>query len=147
MKIYFAGSIRGGREKRQDYFEIINYCKGFGEILTEHIGSDDIKNIGEQKSNESIYLRDIGWINDADFIIADVTIASLGVGYEIAFAEKLSKKILCIYDKNINSNISAMISGNSSFNCQSYNSLDEAKEIIKCYITKNFNGNEERKCD
>lgn len=79
-------------KKKQDYFEIINYCKRFGEFLTEHIRNVDIKNIDEQKSNESIYLRDMGWINDADFIIADVTIALLGVGYEITFAEKLSKK-------------------------------------------------------
>lgn len=137
MKIYFAGSIRGGREKQQDYFEIINYCKNFGKVLTEHIGNDNIANTGEQNSNEDIYLRDINWIKDSEIIIADVTIASLGVGYEIAFAEKLGKNILCIFDKKINSNISAMIYGNSNLYCQGYNNLDDAKVIIKCYLKKN----------
>jgi hypothetical protein len=37
MKIYFAGSIRGGREDAALYLEIIEYLKTFGEVLTEHI--------------------------------------------------------------------------------------------------------------
>lgn len=32
MKIYFAGSIRGGREDVALYLQIINYLKNFGEV-------------------------------------------------------------------------------------------------------------------
>jgi len=134
MKIYFAGSIRGGREKQQDYFEIIKFCGQFGEVLTEHVGDSNLKVNGEQKTDEYIYLRDVNWIEQSDIILADVTIASLGVGYEIAYAEKLNKNIICIYDKNTNNNISAMISGNKNLYCKGYNDLEEAKKIIQEHI-------------
>lgn len=126
--------IRGGREKQQDYYEIIDYCKTFGEVLTEHIGDSNLKIVGEQKDDEYIYSRDTNWIKEADIILADVTVASLGVGYEVGYAEKLGKRIICIYDKKINNNISAMISGNSNLLCEGYNSLDDAKDIINNYI-------------
>ncbi len=38
MRIYFAGSIRGGREDASLYLQIIDYLKTFGEVLTEHVG-------------------------------------------------------------------------------------------------------------
>ena len=134
MKIYFAASIRGGREKQNDYFELIEYCKNYGDVLTEHVGNSAVDNIGEHKSDKHIYLRDINWIKDADFIIADITIASLGVGYEIAFAETLNKSILCLYDARNNDKISAMIAGNEKVCCRKYKDLDEAKMIIKTFL-------------
>ena len=39
MKIYFAGSIRGGRKDVLIYNNIINYLLTKGEVLTEHIGN------------------------------------------------------------------------------------------------------------
>lgn len=30
MKIYFAGSIKGGREKQKEYYELIDYIKLYG---------------------------------------------------------------------------------------------------------------------
>ena len=134
MKIYFAGSIRGGREKQNDYFELIEYCKNFGDVLTEHVGSNAVDNIGEHKSDKHIYLRDVNWIKDADVIIADITIASLGVGYELGFAESLNKNILCVYDARTNKNISAMLVGNDRICCMEYRDLDEAKEIIFSFL-------------
>lgn len=38
-------------------------------------------------------------IEDSDLFIAEVSIPSLGLGIEIGRAEKMSKKILCIYQK------------------------------------------------
>ncbi len=92
MKIYFAGSIRGGREDREKYFKIIEYLKKHGEVLSEHIGSENIDHKGEKLSSEEIFNRDVEWIKKADVIIAEVSTPSLGVGYEICFAEELNKK-------------------------------------------------------
>ena len=41
-KIYFAGSIRGGREDAATYQRIINYIKRTDVVLTEHIGNNDL---------------------------------------------------------------------------------------------------------
>ena len=49
IKIYFAGSICGGREKVYDYKEIINVLKEYGDVLTEHISDENISNTGNSK--------------------------------------------------------------------------------------------------
>ena len=45
-KIYFAASIRGGRDDVELYRELINYMQTFGKVLTEHIGLDSLKASG-----------------------------------------------------------------------------------------------------
>lgn len=42
MKVYFAGSIRGGRTDAELYGRIISYIKKTDIVLTEHIGSKDL---------------------------------------------------------------------------------------------------------
>jgi hypothetical protein len=37
-KIYFAGSIRGGRDDLALYQRLIAYLQSLGTVLTEHIG-------------------------------------------------------------------------------------------------------------
>ncbi|HEX3095736.1 MAG TPA: nucleoside 2-deoxyribosyltransferase, partial [Patescibacteria group bacterium] len=91
MKIYFAGSITGGRDDQGLYLEIIDLLKNYGEVLTEHIGSSNISDQGEQvsMSGEDIFNRDVAWLEQAEVIVAEVTVISLGVGYELGIAEKL----------------------------------------------------------
>ena len=87
MKIYFAGSIRGGRDDADLYLEIIKYLKNFGEVLTEHVGDNLITSSGESSINDiGIHNRDMDWLISSDIIVAEVTNPSLGVGYEIGRA-------------------------------------------------------------
>ncbi len=58
MKIYFAGAIRGGGGDEELYSELINYLKKFGEVLTIHVGSNDLIDSRESThSNEEIFER------------------------------------------------------------------------------------------
>jgi len=82
-------------------------------------------------TDKEIYDRDISFINKSDIIIADVTIPSLGVGYEIAYAEKLDKKIFCLYYQEEGKKVSAMISGSPFLKVFSYKSEDEILVILK----------------
>jgi len=136
MKIYFAGSIRGGRDDSQKYFEIINHLKSYGHVLTEHVGDKSINELGEQcLSSEEIYIRDSKWLEEADIVIGDTSIPSLGVGYEIAKAENLGKKILCVFKKlEKGKEISAMIKGNKSITLKEYDNLVELFKIIDDFI-------------
>ena len=45
-KIYFAASIRGGRDDVELYRELILYMQTLGKVLTEHIGLDSLKSSG-----------------------------------------------------------------------------------------------------
>ena len=51
MKIYFAGSIRGGRDDKELYSQIIKLLSDYGTVLTEHIGSNGLSVMGEDMAS------------------------------------------------------------------------------------------------
>lgn len=131
MNIYFAGSIRGGREDIKKYQTIIKYLQTQGTVLTEHIGLEDIHSMGEaDKTDAYIYNRDIAWLNEADIIVAEVTHPSLGVGYELAYAEGQGVPVLCLFRTDAGNHLSAMIEGNPYFKVIEYTDINEVlKEL------------------
>ena len=88
MKIYFAGSIRGGRDDWQLYHEIVRRLSAYGEVLTEHVADSGLSQLGEVGGDREIYERDIEWLRQADRLVAEVTTPSLGVGYEVGRASE-----------------------------------------------------------
>ena len=49
-------------------------------------------------SDQEIHDRDLQWIIESDMLVAEVTIPSLGVGYEIGRAIEMGKPILCLFN-------------------------------------------------
>ncbi len=135
MKIYFAGSIRGGRDDKELYNSIITILKDFGTVLTEHIGDQNLLATGENLSDTEIFERDMNWIKESDIVVAEVTTPSLGVGYELGQAEAMKKPVLCIYRHIDGKRISAMISGNSYLETAVYSNIENAALIIKHFIS------------
>jgi nucleoside 2-deoxyribosyltransferase len=135
LKIYFAGSIRGGRADAALYAELITYLQTKGEVLTEHIGIPDLTANGEAGlSDLDIYNRDMTWLLSSDIIVAEVTHPSLGVGFEIAKATSAGKRVLCLYRTEPDKRLSAMIAGCNDVTVASYQTLNEAKLIIDNYL-------------
>lgn len=133
MKIYFAGSIRGGRQDKDLYAQIIPLLRKFGTVLTEHVADNNLSNAGESMPSEFIYNRDMDWLKQSDVIVAEVTQPSLGVGYEVASAEIMGKKVLCIYRKN--GSLSAMIDGNKNLLKKSYTTVSDLNTIFKEFFS------------
>lgn len=128
-KIYFAGSIRGGRVDADLYRRIIEYIQKTDIVLTEHVGSSDL-NLKEQgKKDEEIYSQDTAWLRDCDLIIAECTCPSLGVGYELAYAERFGKPCHIFYDRT-KTQLSAMLTGNPYFNIYSYENEEDIYNAI-----------------
>lgn len=130
-KVYFCGSIRGGRSKEDSYQRIISILKEKYEVLTEHIGFNNLERFESGKTDEFIYLRDKSLLDQADFVVAECSVASLGVGYELAYSEAHRKPVFVLYDLTTNRKLSAMIAGDSFFKKLYYSSEDELVEIIK----------------
>jgi len=131
MKIYFAGSIRGGRNDKEFYLKLIQHLSKYGRVLTEHVGDQNLDDFGERgPSDEWIYNRDMSWLEESDVLVAEVTTPSLGVGYEISKAESMDKKMLCLYRKQQGKRLSAMINGSPNIEIGEYQTLDDAKKII-----------------
>ena len=131
MKIYFAGSIRGGRNDAEIYSQIIEFLKRYGKVLTEHVGKKDLNSMGESAlSDKQIHDRDIKWLLESDLMVAEVTNPSLGVGYEIGRAIEAEKKIICLYRES-DKELSAMISGCKNIDTIKYYQLEDIKKAIE----------------
>lgn len=126
--VYFAGSIRGGRVDANLYKRIIDYIEQTDVVLTEHIGKSNMSLKAQTKAiDRHIYERDTEWLRSADMVIAECTCPSLGVGYELAYAEAHGIPVHIFYDKS-KANISAMLNGNPYFIIHPY---IEETEIYK----------------
>lgn len=128
-KIYFAGSIRGGREDAPLYGRIIKHIQKTDIVLTEHVGSLDVFNHEHDLSPEEIYNRDIVWLLGSDMVIAECTNPSLGVGYELAFAERLGIPCHIFYNSG-RTRLSAMLGGDPYFKIHPYSEESEIYPLI-----------------
>ena len=129
-KVYFAGSIRGGREDAAVYKRIIDYINATDTVLTEHIGLGNLSVTTRTKEDdEHIYECDTEWIKLSEVLIAECTNPSHGVGYELAFAEACNIPVHIFYDKN-KANISAMLNGNAYFKVYPYENEAEIYPVL-----------------
>jgi len=129
MKIYFAGSIRGGRVDADLYRRMIEYMQKTDRVLTEHVGSPHLNLMEQGKRDVEIYDQDTAWLRESDLVIAECTCPSLGVGYELAYAEKFGKPCHVFYDRS-KTQLSAMLTGNPYFHIHPYTIEEEIFSIL-----------------
>lgn len=118
-KIYFAGSIRGGRVDAELYRRIIEYMQQSNVVLTEHVGSPHLNLMEQGKRDQDIYDQDTSWLRESDVVIGECTCPSLGVGYELAYAEARNIPCHIFYDRT-KTQLSAMLTGNPYFHIHPY---------------------------
>ena len=132
-KIYFACSIRGGRDDADMYRQIVEFLKTKATVLTEIFADSKLTSAGMNKPNEEIWQTDIAWIKEADAVVAEVSNPSLGVGYEIAKAEEWGKPVLVLFKEN-NNKLSAMIAGSPNVQVANYQSIEQAEKAVNQFI-------------
>lgn len=135
MNVYFACSITGGREFEAVYQEIVAALTADGhEIPTSHLAQSDVMENERRLTPQNVYERDTNWIKDCDALIAEVSVPSHGVGYEIGFALNLGKPVLCLYQRDCK--VSKMISGNPtpSLRIRKYGDVKEAVSQSRSFL-------------
>ncbi|MBQ0038035.1 MAG: nucleoside 2-deoxyribosyltransferase [Clostridiales bacterium] len=130
MKIYFCGSIRGGRDDAALYREMIEELKQYGRVLTEHVGDPALTDKGGDGTSEFIWQRDTAWLRECDIVIAECSHPSLGVGYEVAYAEAIGKPVHIFYG-GPEGRLSAMLAGDPAFSVHYYSSRAELFAKLK----------------
>ncbi len=129
-KAYFAGSIRGGRADAELYKRIIKFIQRNHVVLTEHVGDLSLsKTEGLKDRDAAIYEQDTAWLRESDMVIAECTTPSLGVGYELAYAEAHGIPVHIFYNKS-RTNLSAMLSGDKYFKIHPYSFEDEIYPLL-----------------
>jgi 2'-deoxynucleoside 5'-phosphate N-hydrolase len=134
MKIYFACSIRGGRNDADTYAQLAEHIKSRATLLTEIFADGKLTSQGMNKPSTDIWSIDIAWVKESDAIIAEVTSPSLGVGYEIAKAEEWGKPVLALFRDDSSRKLSAMIDGSPNTKTVYYTTLAEAQTAIDDFI-------------
>ncbi len=135
-EIYFACSIRGGRDDAELYAELVAYIKTRAIVLTEIFADGKLTNQGSPGPTSEIHAKDLAWVQQADGIIAEVSNPSLGVGYEIGKAEEWGKPVLALYRPQDGKKLSAMIDGSPQTETVYYTTLDEAQIAIDGFIAR-----------
>ena len=135
MNIYFSCSLTGGRKDENIYAHIVDHLldRGF-EVPTEHLARSEVMELEKIVDPQEVYQRDIEWIDACDAVVAEVSTPSHGVGYEIAYALGIGKKVLCCYRDG--TPVSKMITGNRSpgLTVASYRTEQEALELIDDFL-------------
>ena len=129
-KVYFAGSIRGGRQDAELYKRMIQYIQRKHVVLTEHVGDLSLSKIEHSPGCQAaIYEQDTAWLRESDVIIAECTTPSLGVGYELAYAERYAKPVHIFYNPS-RTHLSAMLSGDNYFLLHPYQAEEEIYPVL-----------------
>ena len=130
-KVYFAGSIRGGRQDAALCGEMIAFMEERGcRVLTEHVGLESLQQEGERTmTEEEIFLRDMAWLTECDLVVAECTTPSHGVGYELARARDIGKEVHIFYDLS-RGRLSAMLAGDSRFILHPYTDREALFESL-----------------
>ena len=133
-EIYFACSIRGGRDDAATYAELVAYIKTKAIVLSEIFADGTLTPAGMALPSNDIYEKDMAWVTRTDGIIAEVTNPSLGVGYEIGKAEDLGKPVLALFRDDGTRKLSAMIDGNPVITVIYYSNIEEAYAAIDDFL-------------
>ncbi len=135
MNIYFACSITGGRELEETYQKMVAALLAAGhEIPTSHLVEAEVLDKERVLSPRDVYLRDVKWMDGCDVLIAEVSVPSHGVGYEIGYALQVGKPVLCIHQKE--RRVSKMITGNPhpSLSVEQYSDLEESIQKMSRFL-------------
>ena len=131
MHLYYAHSIRGAHtDGERTALEILDYLHSRGHTVSSEEFYTDLD---PHMSDKEIYRRDIQMLNNSDLILVNVTNPSLGVWYEIGYAEAIKKPIVCFYQASLVNYVSAMITGNHHFSTYWIHTLDELQHLLTVY--------------
>jgi nucleoside 2-deoxyribosyltransferase len=125
--IYFSGAISGGRADVALYRRLIEVLETDGfHFLAGAVAAEHVSEGGEPLDAGFIFERDMRWIEQADMLIAEVSMPSTGVGYEIAVARYIRQiPVICLYRPAHTKRCTAMISGDRGLTLIEYEELEE----------------------
>lgn len=134
-KIFLSGSIRGGRQLLETYrFMYAALEEAGAEVLSWHVADPDLEENESKMTEQDIYDRDMGLLAKSDALIAEVTVPSTGVGYEICRALDRKIPVLCLHRPD--AVVSAMVLGNPypSLDIRAYSNESVLNEIIIKFV-------------
>jgi 2'-deoxynucleoside 5'-phosphate N-hydrolase len=138
LTLYFAGAISGGRDDVALYRQIIAALEDEGyRVLAGAVAAEHVTASGEAIDSRAIFDRDLGWIAECDAIVAEVSMPSTGVGYEIATARyRHGIPVICLYRPAHTSRCTAMVAGDRAIELIEYADLFDLLPRLTAALAK-----------
>ncbi len=136
MVIYFAGAIKGDTRFQNNFKDIIKFLSSQGHTPLSELNENFKTAI--PLTERQIFKRDIKWLEQSNAVIAEISGASLGVGFEISFAlYNLKIPVLALYSSQAE-RVSAMITGCDSkrLTVKEYSDKAEMEKFVSSFLKK-----------
>ena len=141
MRIYLACTVRGDRGTVSTARHIHDCLVGLGhEVLTGHLLADDVDSAENRLGDRDVFVRDLGWLESADAVVAEASGSSYGVGFEVGYtlgrASNTGQRVLVLYDASRRGTVSRLISGLSDSRAQvlAYDSPAEIGPFLEKHL-------------
>ena len=131
MHIYLACTVRGDRCGVVAARALCDVAERHGHVvLTKHLLRDDADDAESVLGERGVFERDLGWLDDADLLIAEASGSSYGVGFEVGYvlgrAARTGQRVLLLYDASRRAQVSRLIAGTVHPACTTYAYRDAA---------------------
>ena len=138
MNVYFGFTVAGDRSAIDTARKVVRLLEQMGhKVLTRHLVEENAWEADRRISAQQVYRRDMAWLEECDFFIAEVSGSSFGLGFEAGYLlGATNKRVILLYQRELEQRVSLLISGNSHRNCTivPYASVEEVEK----FITENF---------
>ncbi|MHA1924569.1 MAG: nucleoside 2-deoxyribosyltransferase [Candidatus Thorarchaeota archaeon] len=121
---YLSGPIIHTEDRRDDFYRVVI------DLLEENGVEVFAPQFFPSASPEEIYERDARNVRACDFLIAEVSSPSHGVGMEIMLAIELSKPVLLFFDSS-SGRLSKMVSGAPGKALFKYLDIDDVTQVLR----------------
>ena len=111
--IYLSGAISAGRADVALYRRIADALTADGHhVLAGSVAAEHVSDTGDPLDPCAIFDRDMHWLEEAEVLVAEVSMPSTGVGYEIAAARYIHDiPVICLYRPAYTKRCTAMVAG------------------------------------
>ncbi len=138
MKIYFGFTVAGDRSTVDTARRVVHLLEELGhEVLTRHLVSDDAWEVDRAISPQDVFRRDMGWLQQCDLFIAEVSGSSFGLGFETGYLlGATAKTVMLLYRRDLENKVSLLITGNTHANCilVPYSNVGEVEKFISASV-------------
>lgn len=100
MNVYFTGSITSHDANRDHYEQIVSSLRRMGhEVIADHILNMTEERVEQKPRGERLsFNRQVEeWIQSCNCVIAETSVPSVSVGYEIAMAARIGVPVLILH--------------------------------------------------
>lgn len=131
MKIYFTASVRGKSRFVENYEKIVEFLKKEGyKVSADHIFRSNKEILSKQSDDEveGIHKSLLTEMKKSDLVVAEVSFASVSVGYEITEALEAGKPVLVMF---VSGNTPNLLRGKEDDKLQLIEyTLDNLKQVL-----------------